>query len=157
MNGASKGQSLQGRSWKVTGVSDHSAFFRNLPQILPANAVLVLEGGRHPEGLLAFVRKHEVTAGMEIATGTFWPRQPVHHLSATATVLRELADLTEQCAAPEVCDHLHAYKGGEMLLQWFDAFSEPLYVSKLVSQEQLELLCASLGVQYAEDQAPAGN
>jgi hypothetical protein len=145
-------QRLQGRCWRLASVSDHSAFFRNAPEILPADAVLVLEGGRQPQDLRAFVKKHEVPPGAKIAAGTVWPRPAVHHIPATATVLRELADLTEHCAAPEVCDHLHAYKGSGVLLQWYDAFSEPLYLSKLISQDRVERFCAALEIAFTDEE-----
>jgi len=145
-------QHLRGRCWRLACVSDHSAFFRNAPEILPADAVLVLEGGRQPQEVRAFVEKHEVPAAANIAAGTVWPRPNVHHISVTATALKELADLTEHCAAPEVCDHLHAYTGSEVLLQWYDAFSEPLYLSKLVSQGHVERFCAALGIAFAEEE-----
>jgi hypothetical protein len=123
-----------------------------MPELLPADAVLVLEGGRQPEDLRAFVKKHEVSPNVKMAAGTAWPRPTIHHLPATATVLRELAELTEHCAAPEICDHLHAYRGDEVLLQWYDAFSGPLYVSRLVSQDRLERFCAALEVAYADEE-----
>lgn len=151
----SETRSLVGRCWRLAAVVDHSAFFRNLPELLPRGAVIVLEGGRHPEDLQAFIRKHEVVAGVNVAAGTAWPRQRMHHLPATPEVLGALADLTEHCAAPEVCAHLHAYENDEVLLQWFDAFSEPLYVSTLISQDRLERFCSALRITYAEDECGA--
>jgi hypothetical protein len=143
-----EGQHLQARCWRLTGVSDHSAFFRNLPALLPADAVLVLEGGLQPADLRAFIQRNEVPTAMKIAAGTVWPRSTVHHISATATILKELADLTEDRAAPEVCDHLHAYRDGEVLLEWYDAFSEALCVSTRVPQDRLDQFCTALGVEY---------
>jgi len=144
--------SLRGQCWRVTGEAlEHPAFFRNLPLLLPADAVLVLEGGRHPKELEGFLNEHQLTPALKLAAGTFWPRGRTYHVPATAAFLEELADRTEHCAELEVCEHLHAYRDGVVLLQWYDAFSDPAYVSKLVSQDRVERFCAVLGVAYAED------
>ena len=38
-----------------------------------------------------------------------------------------------------------------VLIQWYDAFLDPFYVSKLVSLDRLEQFCSALGVAYVED------
>lgn len=143
--------SLRGRCWRVTGDAlDDPAFFRNFPLLLPADAVLVLEGGRHSKELEGFLREHQLTPALKLAVGTSWPRRPIYHVPATAAFLEELADRTEHCDVLEVCEHLHAYRDSVVLLQWYDAFSDPLYVSQLVSQDRLDRFCSALGVAYAE-------
>ena len=144
---------LKGHAWRLNGAIDHSAFFRNLSQILSPDAVLVLEGGMHPEPLRAFLRKEELPAGKKLPTGTLWPAPSVYHLRALPAVLNQLSELTDQCAAPEVCDHLHAYRDDEILVQWFDAFTSPLYVSKQVAKEQVQQFAAVLGVTYMDETA----
>ncbi len=143
---------LQLPCWRVTGdVRDHPALFRSLPLLLPDDSVLVFEGGRHSKEFRAFVAEHAVPALAEIQRGTAWPRQRTYHLPTTRPFLEKLADHTEHCAAPEVCEHLHAYKDRDVLLQWFDAFSEALFVSKLVPQEGLDRFCSALGLRYVEE------
>lgn len=143
---------LRTPSWRVTGdVRDHAAVFRHLPLFLPADAVLVLEGGRHTRELRAFLDKHKLPTTARVIAGTIWPAQRSYHLPTTAAFLRDLADRTECCAGPEVCEHLQVYREDELLLQWFDAFSEPLYVSKSVPRDQLDWFCSALVTARVEE------
>lgn len=134
--------------WRIDGIRDHAAFFRNLPWLLPPGSVLALEGGMFPNDLRALLTKHEVPASFTLASGTWWPRRRTHHVPATEAVLRDLADRTEHCAAPEVCAHLHVYREGEVLLEWFDAFTEALYISKTIPEGRLLAFCSALGVGH---------
>lgn len=138
--------------WRVAGdMRDHSAFFRNLPLLVPADGILILEGGRHPRALRAFLAAHALPPLAESPRGTSWPTQQKHCLPTTEAFLRNLADQTEHCAAPEVSEHLYVYRNQDMVLQWFDAFSEALYVSQLLPTVQLERFCAALGLSYVAE------
>jgi hypothetical protein len=40
---------------------------------------------------------------------------------------------------------VHFYQDGEPLVHWFDAFDDPIIVSKAVSRERLERFCIETG------------
>ena len=81
---------------------------------------------------------------------SFTPRADIVHLPASVQVLRGLADHAERCAYPELCTHLHVHSAGRVVVQWYDAFSAPCYVSKELSAERLEAFCAELGTSYQD-------
>ena len=70
----------------------------------------------------------------------------------TSTVPSGSSDFSERqlkvtlhLAEPEVCTHLHFYRGQQPLAQWFDAFADPLLVSTAISREQVERFAAAVG------------
>jgi hypothetical protein len=117
---------------------------------VPEGCFLVLEGGSHPPALQDLLGRNAVTPQAKIARGTVWPRATVFHIPATAGILGRLAEVSQHCAAPELCDHLHVYDQEGVVLQWYDAFSDPVYVSKRVPVERLEVFCRNLSTSFKE-------
>jgi hypothetical protein len=74
----------------------------------------------------------------------------VTYLPASSTVLEGLAAFMEERASPELCFHLHVCAAGSVVLQWYDAFDLPCYVSKSVPAERLAAFCARLSIAFAE-------
>ena len=62
-----------------------------------------------------------------------------------ADLFVRLSDASSHHAEPEICDHLHFYRGQEVLVQWFDAFSDPLLISKSVARERVERFTSAVG------------
>jgi hypothetical protein len=146
-----EGIRLRGLFWEVEVERlDHAAFLRRLPDLVSNEAVLVLEGGAHPVGLRRFLEAHAVPAQANVARGTVWPRATVFHVPTRPPVLSELGDLAENCAAPEICDHLHVYKDDQVLLEWYDTFSNPFFISKQVPEQRLGEFCRELSVKLKE-------
>jgi hypothetical protein len=56
-----------------------------------------------------------------------------------------LSEAASHHAEPEICSHVHFYRGQEALVQWFDAFSDPLLVSKSVARERVERFASAVG------------
>jgi hypothetical protein len=148
------GVQLEGPYWEIShrGV-DHAEFFRRIPALVPEGSVLVLEGGSPSPQLREFLREHAIAPATEVARGTVWPRSDVVHIPASAQVLRELADQAEGCAFPEICTHLHVYSGGRVVVQWYDAFSGPCYISKEMTAARIDAFCAELGSWYKDGKA----
>lgn len=147
---------LEGPYWEVPGRHvDQADFFRALVGLVPEGSILFLEGGAHPTPLREFLERRAVPPKAKVALGTAWPRATVFHLPATPSVLGDLADLAEACASPEVCDHLHVYGSHGVLLQWYDAFLDPFYVSKRLSPASIEAFCGELKTSW-KDAGPSG-
>jgi hypothetical protein len=146
-----EGIQLQGPFWEVDGGRvDYAEFFRQLPSLVSDKAVLFLEGGSHSPELTRFLREHAVLAVAKVARGTVWPRASVFHVPTEPSLLHELGDLAENCAGPEICDHLHVYKDGQVLLEWHDAFSVPFFVSKRIPEDRMRQFCRKLDVTFKE-------
>ena len=150
-----EGITISGPCWEVSDKGlDHAAFFRALPMLVGEGATLVVEGGSHPPELRTLLEGHSVPGRSKVALGTVWPRGTVFHVPASRTVVAALAAVCEHCAYPEICDHLHVYDNDSVLLQWYDAFSQPLWVSKRVSGGAMEAFCGELRVTFREIDSP---
>jgi hypothetical protein len=112
--------------------------------------VLVLEGGSPSVQLRGLLKEHAIAPDTTVARGTVWPRADIVHLPASAQVMREFADHAKGCAYPELCTHLHVLSAGRVVVQWYDAFSAPCYVSKELPAERLEAFCAELRTSFKD-------
>ncbi len=82
--------------------------------------------------------------------GTIWPRPLVFHTTLTAECVEGLAQLVEEHIAPEIADHLHVYRGTEVLLEWYDFPTDPFWLSKAIPEEAVKDFCVKLGIQYTD-------
>lgn len=75
------------------------------------------------------------------------PKSAIQRFSVTASpaLFACLSEAAAHHAEPEICSHLHFYRESEPLVHWFDAFDDPLIVSKEVSRDRLERFCAEVG------------
>ena len=137
--------------WKVSKAKDLPGFLRALADLAPPDSILYLEGGTPPARLLDFLREHCIPEQSHIAMGTIWPRPTVFHLPATRANLVGFADLAERCATPEAAIHLHLYEKDRVLLQWYDAFFDPFYISKEIPEDRVQKFCIELGLKYETD------
>jgi hypothetical protein len=142
---------LEGPCWEVAGRRvDQAGFFRALSRLVPERSFLFVEGGEHPPLLKQLLEDQSIVGQLKIARGTIWPRSPVFHLPATHILLKELADIAETCAAPELCDHLHVCDAAGVLIQWHDAFSDPFYISKRLPRDHVDAFCRALGTSWKD-------
>jgi hypothetical protein len=56
-----------------------------------------------------------------------------------------LAEAAGHHAQPEICYHSHFYRDEEALVQWFDAFHDPLWISKTIPRERVETFSSAAG------------
>jgi hypothetical protein len=56
--------------------------------------------------------------------------------------------MSEHHAEPEMFDHLIIYRGEIGLLSWYDAPTDPFYVSTEISEVSLKEFCAKVQVSY---------
>jgi hypothetical protein len=137
--------------WEVPARDvDAAEFFESLAVLCPEGSVLVIEGGKHSPDLRRFLEAHAVPATVTVPRGTVWPRSTSFHLPVSREILAAMASACENSAAPEVCDHLHVYQGEACVVQWYDAFSDSMWVSQAVPRGALVEFCGPLGLEFAE-------
>jgi hypothetical protein len=143
----------ESQCWKVSGVRTAEEFFRAVPLLVPDVTHVFLEGSPDPdiEALLAEGADDAANYAAPVGTIWSWPRRN-HRFSvrASSELFVRLSEAASHHAEPEICDHLHLYRGQEALLQWFDAFSDPLLVSKAVARERVERFASAVGGALSE-------
>jgi hypothetical protein len=134
--------------WKVSGVRTAAEFFRALPLLVPDATHMFLEGSPDPdiEVLLADTAADEGDYAAPAGTYWSWPRKNRRFsVRVSAELFVRLSKVAAHHAEPEICDHIHFYRDRNALVQWFDAFSDPLLVSKLVPRERVERFASAVG------------
>ncbi len=115
--------------WEISGETDFPSLFAALADLLPEGCVLYFERGSPSGDLEEFLQRHRIPERAHIAYGTIWPRPSTFHVPASAELLTRLADLTRSIAYPELAIHFHAYTDQAVLLEWHDAFTQPMFIS----------------------------
>ena len=139
----SKGISLRkGPCWEVSRIRDSSAFFRALSDLIPSNSILFIEGTSTSKDIQRYLEARKPDKITKVSLGTVWPRPNCFHMLATPENLEGLAKLADSYAAPEVADHIHVYTNGEIILEWHDAFSDPVCISKVVPEDKIKNFCS---------------
>jgi len=137
----------ESKCWKVSGVRTAAEFFRALPLLVPDATHMFLEGSPEPDIEVLLVdaadeRDYTAPAG----TYWSWPRKNRRFsVRVSAELFVRLSKVAAHHAEAEICDHIHFYRDRNALVQWFDAFSDPLLVSKLVPRERVEQFASAVG------------
>jgi hypothetical protein len=139
---------MQRPFWEVSGETDFPALLAALPDLLPGECVLYFEGGSPDPEMLAFLREHAVPERAHVAHGTIWPKPTVFHLPATPGTMSRLAELTRSCAYPELAIHFHVYRDQSVLLEWHDAFTQPMLLSGELPEQKVRIFAERLRMSY---------
>jgi hypothetical protein len=134
--------------WEVSGKTDFPSLLIALAELLPGKCVLYFEGGSPSGELAQFLREHSVPERSHVAYGTIWPKPSVFHLPATAATISHLADLMRSRVYPELAIHFHAYLDQTVLLEWHDAFEQPMLLFGELPEEQVRAFADRLRMSY---------
>ncbi len=137
--------------WNVSGVRVAQTFFQAIPALVPDATDLFLEGSPAADIVTlmqAFIEPTEYAA----PAGTLWswPKNQRFRLRASPELFARLSEAAAHHAEPEMCSHLHIYCGREPLVNWFDAFFDPIRVSKTVARERIEQFCRDVGGVFSD-------
>ena len=146
----SGGAFLSKGCWEVLAPSNHERIAAALEALLPAASVLVLEGTSIDPEVESRLSQHFVAPALDIRSGTIWPRPKLLHIAVSPEALRILQELLAIQAEPEICDHLYAYANGVLLLQWHDAFDDPIYIAGATTVAAVQQFANILGVPPAK-------
>ncbi len=137
----------ESKCWKVSGVRTAEKFFRAVSLLLPDATHMFLEGSPDPdiEALLA-AAADQADYAAPVGTLWSWPQKNQRFsVRVSSDLFARLSEAASHHVEPEICSHVHFYRGQEALLQWFDAFSDPLLVSKSVAWERVERFASAVG------------
>jgi hypothetical protein len=137
--------------WRVSGVRDARRFFAAIAELVPDATDVFLEGSPAAD-IVSLIQPFVEPADYAAPAGTIWswPRNQRFRLRASPQLFACLSEAAAHHAAPEVCDHLHVYCGPEPLVNWFDAFDDPVLVSKTIGRERVERFCRDVGGLFSD-------
>jgi hypothetical protein len=120
----------QANCWTISGVRSAEMFFRVIPQLVEDATHLFLEGP-YPK-VAALLQPHVDESDYRAPVGTLWswPRNRRLTLRVSPSLFARLCEATAQFVEPEICSHLHFYRDDEPLVHWFDAFTDPIVISR---------------------------
>lgn len=136
--------------WEVSGPKEFPALFRGLVGFLPEGSIMRFESGSPSGAIETFFASNSIPEKVPIPKGTLWPKSQIFNVPATNENLLKLSELTKNYAEPEVAIHFHVYSGDDVLIDWYDAFDDPMYVSKRIPKDKIEIFCDSLSMTYKE-------
>ena len=142
--------------WEVTEIKHKhlSLFFKSLIDLVPAGSILCIEGTNQCEEVKSFLEANKIQNITKVQLFTSRPEPNVSHVPCDNRILSALYDLAEIFTVPEICDHIHIYSDRDVLLEWFDAFSRPLYISKKISEESVKTFCEKFDCFYSDASIP---
>jgi hypothetical protein len=121
-----------------------------LAELLPSGLTIYIEGTSIAPIVAAYFTERPVARPTVVRRGIIWPRPKSYHMPMTTGNVVGLAELMNHLAGPEVCDHLHAYRGDTAYLIWYDAWSDsPLYLRKDVPEAAVQRFTETLGFAYS--------
>ncbi len=140
---------LHNPEWEVSAPADMVAFMKHLSGLLPEGSVLVLEATSIARDVKSFLEAHQPANRPTLHVETTWPKSKVFHVPVTQMNMNMLAELVENHALPEICDHLKAYKGVREILAWYDVCcDDPWFVDACIGEAPLRSFCETLGCTY---------
>lgn len=131
--------------WEVAPTKDSVKFFQSLPVILPPGAVMYFEATALAPDLREFFDEHPAPVKCKVHAGTRWPYPEIFHIAYSPAIVRNLAAVAKDFADAEICDHFLAYHDKRILLEWFDAWFNPLYLSRQISEPRVAEFCVKIG------------
>jgi len=134
-------------AWEISAPKTGEAFFPALLELLPESTNLVLEDVFGDE-VIAFLRLQRIEPTAKLRRGTVWPLRELFHIRLDAHTMAQFVDMYERHCTVELFGHIHAYRQGEVLLSWFDAWDQPLYVSRSISEDAVKRFCQTVGSKY---------
>jgi len=133
--------------WVVANPGQAPGLFPALADLLPAGAVLYFEGTSFAREVRAFLGDRAVEPDVEVERGTTRPRPSTFHVPVTLPAMEAFQRIADRCAAPEICDHLHAHRDGQPLLTWFDAFDLPIHLARHLPEERVRSFASAVGTE----------
>jgi hypothetical protein len=116
---------------------------------------MFLEGSPDPD-IAALLANALDDADYAAPAGTIWSSPQKNRrfsVRASSELFARLSEAASHHAEPEICDHVHFYRGEEALVQWFDAFSDPVLVSKSVAYDQVQRFASAVAGALSEGTA----
>ena len=130
-----KGEKVEDNFYHISGKIDSSKFFELLGCCFKDATTLFIEGTSIAKDVLNIYKDNLQEGNYLPKDGTIFPKSTKLRCKYSLELMNKLASVAESHAGAEMCDHLHIYKNDEPLIEWMDAFSGEIQISKSVNEE----------------------
>ena len=132
--------------WEIEGLRQPGPFFERLPDLLPPDSILYVEGTKIAPEVASFYSAHRADNAVEVMRDTIAPVPDIYHFTFCNEVLVRLRQFAGAHSVAEMFDHLKAYRGETLLFAFHDAFGGTLRISDHIPEERVAQFCQALGV-----------
>ena len=138
--------------WVIEDLKQPVPFFEHLPQLLPSDSILYVEGTSIAPEIATFYSLHRARNAVDVARDSIAPVPDIYHFSFSSDVATSLRQFAENRPVAELFDHLKGYRGETLLFTFHDAFDGWLRISEHIPQEVVGRFCQALGVSSRREQ-----
>lgn len=138
--------------WVIEDLKQPGPFFEKLPELLPPNSILYVEGTTIAADVAAFYSSHRASNAVAVVRDTIAPAPDIHHFTFSPEVSASLRRFANSRPTEELFDHIKAYCGESLLFTFHDAFDGWLRISERVPQETVARFVQALGVSIRREQ-----
>lgn len=137
--------------WDIEeGSVDSTSFFRLVHKYFSDATTIYFEGTSIEKDIIECYQKHSEEGEFLPRRQTIWPRSKCFRCKISEQFIEEICQLSQNHAEPELMDHLSIYKGDQALLEWHDAFSNAMLLSKSLPEKTVASFSKELGLNYGE-------
>ena len=128
--------------WQLSPDVPCAQFLRTLPLLALADGMVAFEGTIDKQ-VARWLATNASSTGPAISAGTVWPASDWWFLPINGPRIGELADLLEDAVSPSI--HIFVYDDQGLVIEWYDAFDEPLWVTRRVGDVALTRFVEATG------------
>ena len=114
--------------WVIEGLKQPVPFFQHLPELLPPDSILYVEGTSIAPDVAAFYSSHRARNAVDVVRDTIAPVPDIYHFSFSSEVCAGLRQFAERRPVTQMFDHVKAYRGESLLFTFHDAFDGRLCI-----------------------------
>ncbi len=139
--------------WELPrGDVDSTAFFGAIAEVFQDATAVCVEGTSIASDVCAALAPFR-ESGEVPPRETLWPRAAQYRYTFSPAICAVYAQLAACHAELELFDHFFLYAGDRLLLQWPDAFANPIWVSAAVPEERVARFAALVQLSYRRERA----
>jgi hypothetical protein len=97
--------------WVIEGLKQPTKFFEHLPQLLPSDSILYVEGTSIVPEVALFYSSHRPHHAVNVVRDRIAPVPDIYHFAFSPDVCAALRQFAERHPVPEMFDHIKAYRG----------------------------------------------
>lgn len=136
--------------WEIkVGNIDSTDFFRLLHEIIKDATTIYFEGTSIDDDVSTCYKTYAEDGEYIPETQTIAPKSEKFRCAYSSKLLDKLVELSLKHAEPELFDHFSIYSGQTPLLEWPDAFSNTLLISKNIPENVISDLSVKLNASYS--------